>query len=56
MPNTDNIKRLIKFRKSAEEIREQAGMEGMLSLKQDGILKVLAGLTDIHQVRAATGA
>ena len=56
MLNTDNIKKLIKFRKSAEEIREQATMEGMLSLKQDGILKVLAGLTDIHQVRAATGA
>ena len=56
MLNTDKIKDLIKFRKSAEEIRQQATMEGMLSLKQDGIHKVLAGLTDIHQVRAATGA
>jgi hypothetical protein len=25
---------------------------GMLTLKQDGILKALHGLTDIHEVRA----
>jgi len=56
MLSTDNLRTLIKFRKSAEEIREQAVKDGMFSLKQDGILKVLAGLTDIHQVRAATGA
>ncbi len=41
--------------KTVPDIRTQAVKEGMLSLKQDGILKVLDGFTDIHQVRAATG-
>jgi type II secretory ATPase GspE/PulE/Tfp pilus assembly ATPase PilB-like protein len=26
-------------------------VDGMTSLKQDGILKVLQGLTDLHEVR-----
>ncbi len=55
MINSDGLKKLIKFRKPTDEIRAQAVKEGMLSLKQDGILKVLGGLTDIHQVRTATG-
>jgi type II secretory ATPase GspE/PulE/Tfp pilus assembly ATPase PilB-like protein len=29
--------------------------EGMLSLKQDGMLKVLDGHTDMDQVRAVSG-
>jgi type II secretory ATPase GspE/PulE/Tfp pilus assembly ATPase PilB-like protein len=36
-------------------LRLQAKEEGMLSLKQDGILKVLRGLTDMPQVRAVAG-
>ncbi len=56
MVSSEGLKRMIKYRKTTDEIRSQAVQEGLLSLKQDGILKVLSGLTDIHQVRAATGA
>ncbi len=31
--------------------RDQAIADGMTTLKQDGILKCLQGLTDIHEVR-----
>lgn len=48
---TDEIKNLIKKKPEAEEIRQRAIIEGMTSLKQDGILKVFQHLTDIHEVR-----
>lgn len=48
---TDSIKNLIKKKMPTEVIREQALADGMTTLRQDGILKVLAGLTDIHEVR-----
>lgn len=48
---TDEIKNLIKKKPEAEEIRQRARIEGMTSLKQDGILKVFQHLTDIHEVR-----
>lgn len=55
MLNSDGIKKMIKFKRPTEEIRAQATEEGMLSIKQDGIIKLLMGVTDIHQVRAAGG-
>jgi type II secretory ATPase GspE/PulE/Tfp pilus assembly ATPase PilB-like protein len=55
MVNSSGIKNQIKRRKPTEEIRAQAVTEGMLSLKQDGMMKVLLGLTDMDQVRAASG-
>ncbi len=55
MINSSGIKDQIKRRKPTEEIREQAVSEGMLTLKQDGMMKVLQGLTDMDQVRAASG-
>lgn len=55
MINSSGIKHQIKHRKPTEDIRAQAVSEGMLSLKQDGMLKVLHGLTDMDQVRAAAG-
>lgn len=48
---TDILKNLIKHRADTDKIREQAASDGMTTLKQDGILKVLLGLTDIHEVR-----
>ena len=45
------LKSLIKRRADTDNIREQAVLDGMTSLKQDGILKVFQGLTDIHEVR-----
>ena len=55
MVNSSGIKNQIKRRKPTEEIRAQAVTEGMLTLKQDGMMKVLLGLTDMDQVRAASG-
>ena len=46
------LRRLIQTNARAEQL-QQAGMaEGMRTLRQDGILKVLAGLTSIEEVRA----
>lgn len=55
MVNSEGIKHHIKHRSQTEMIRNQATTEGMLTLKQDGMLKMLQGLTDMDQIRAATG-
>lgn len=47
----DPLKQLVKRRADTENIRSQAIQDGMTTLKQDGILKVLQGLTDISEVR-----
>jgi type II secretory ATPase GspE/PulE/Tfp pilus assembly ATPase PilB-like protein len=49
------VKRLIQTRATVSEIKAAAVAAGMRSLKQNGIEKVLQGLTDIHQVRAVCG-
>jgi type II secretory ATPase GspE/PulE/Tfp pilus assembly ATPase PilB-like protein len=49
--NTDEIKKLIERHKTVEIIREKAIEEGMRTLLQDGILKVLQGRTDFMHVR-----
>lgn len=48
---TNTLKSLIRRRADTDIVREQAARDGMTTLKQDGILKVLRGLTDIHEVR-----
>ncbi len=48
---TDAIKLLIQNRAKVDDIRAQAQSDGMTTLKQDGIEKVLAGLLDLQQVR-----
>ncbi|GLI37188.1 hypothetical protein GHYDROH2_06890 [Geobacter hydrogenophilus] len=48
---TDSLRSLIKKRSETELIRRLAMDEGMTTLRQDGILKVFQGLTDIHEVR-----
>jgi type II secretory ATPase GspE/PulE/Tfp pilus assembly ATPase PilB-like protein len=48
---TNDLKSLIKRRADTDHIREQAARDSMATLKQDGILKVLYGFTDIHEVR-----
>ncbi len=48
---TNPLKSLIKRRADTDHVREQASRDGMTTLKQDGIRKVLFGLTDIHEVR-----
>jgi type II secretory ATPase GspE/PulE/Tfp pilus assembly ATPase PilB-like protein len=48
---TPRLRGLIKRRSDTDSVREQAILDGMTTLKQDGILKVFKGLTDIHEVR-----
>ena len=50
---TPEMRRMMLRRASAAELRGYAMKNGMLTLKQDGIEKVLTGDTDLHEVRAA---
>ena len=49
---SDDMKRMIQKRASVEDMRNKAMAEGMTTLLQDGIVKVLRGHTDFQQVRA----
>jgi type II secretory ATPase GspE/PulE/Tfp pilus assembly ATPase PilB-like protein len=49
---TDEVKRLVQHRDTVENLRNQAIKDGMTTLLQDGIEKVLNGHTDFMQVRA----
>ena len=49
----DDLRILIQKKSPVGEIRDQSMKGGMLTLKQDGILKVLKGDTDLKQVRSA---
>ena len=50
---SDEMKTLIQNRAKTAEMTSLAKKEGMITLMQDGILKVLGGLTTYEQVRAA---
>ncbi len=52
MVGTDLIKKNIQEHARVAEMFATALDDGMRTLKQDGIEKVLSGITDIHQVRA----
>lgn len=48
---TPEIKRLIMEHAPVRQLAAQGMRQGMRTLKQDGIEKVLMGITDIHQIR-----
>jgi len=50
LPVSEKISSLILQRSSASEIEKVAREEGMITLKQDGYLKVLEGITTIDEV------
>jgi type IV pilus assembly protein PilB len=51
----DKIQKIISEGESVEiKIREEAGNQGMVTMKQDGLLKVLAGLTTLSEVERIT--
>ena len=52
MVATDRIKRMLQERARMADLLTGALEDGMLTLKMDGIEKVLAGATDMKQVRA----
>ncbi len=49
---SDSIKKLIQAKARPAELLIQAKEEGLTTLVQDGIIKVLEGLTDFKQVQA----
>jgi type II secretory ATPase GspE/PulE/Tfp pilus assembly ATPase PilB-like protein len=51
MEGTAEIKSRIKKQANSEVLFEQGVKDGMTTLKQDGILKIFQGLTDISEVR-----
>ena len=50
--STDAVKKLIQEKARVADVLALALNENMRTLKQDGIEKVLQGITDMHQVRA----
>ena len=54
MPITPALRELILDRASTSEIRKQAQKEGMLTLRQDGLVKVQKGITTIEEVLRET--
>lgn len=52
LEGSEEVRRLIRAGRPAEEIRQLAQREGMRSLMQDGIAKVLQGKTNLKQVVA----
>jgi type II secretory ATPase GspE/PulE/Tfp pilus assembly ATPase PilB-like protein len=51
---TPEVRRCIQKRTEADEVGRAARHAGMVTLKQDGIRKVLQGLTDLREVLAIT--
>jgi len=47
---TDQLGQLILTKPSEAQIEEEAERQGMLKMKQDGILKVLEGITSLEEV------
>jgi type II secretory ATPase GspE/PulE/Tfp pilus assembly ATPase PilB-like protein len=54
LPLNEPIRKLILARASSQQIKQQAVSSGMLTLRQDGITKVLAGLTTLSEVIRVT--
>ena len=50
MPVTEKLSKLIVEKAAASDIQKQAMEEGMLSMKQDGYVKVLEGVTSMDEV------
>jgi len=47
---SQEIAKMILERSTAEDIERQAKKEGMITMKQDGYLKALEGITTIEEV------
>ena len=47
---TEDIERLIIERRSTEDVKKTAVMQGMVPLRGDGLRKVAAGMTSLEEV------
>ncbi len=52
---TPNIEKIILKNISSSEIRKAIRDDGMISMKEDGILKALEGITSLEEIRRVTG-
>jgi type IV pilus assembly protein PilB len=50
MPITEEVERLVIERRSTEDVQKTAIMQGMLTLRDDGLRKVRAGHTSIEEI------
>jgi type IV pilus assembly protein PilB len=53
---SEAIQQLVIKRATSSEIQEQAQREGMVTMRQDGFLKALAGETTIKEVNRVASA
>ena len=51
LTGTDEMKKLIQLQAKMEDLRGQAVVDGMTTLKQDGVDKIFGGICDLLQVR-----
>jgi type IV pilus assembly protein PilB len=54
MPVSETLRDMILKAASTAEIREQAQRDGMKTLRQSGLMKVLEGVTTIEEVLRVT--
>jgi type IV pilus assembly protein PilB len=54
MDVSENIQKLIVNRSTSTEIQKQAVAEGMITMRQDGYLKALQGITTLEEVNRVT--
>lgn len=54
MPTSGTIRRMILDRASSDELRKRAIQEGMLTLRQDALIKLKKGITTIEEVLRET--
>ncbi len=54
MPITPELRELILNRASTTEIRHMAVKQGMLTLRDDGLIKVAKGVTTVEEVLRET--
>jgi type II secretory ATPase GspE/PulE/Tfp pilus assembly ATPase PilB-like protein len=52
---TPNIEKIILQNTSSSEIMEAARKDGMTTMREDGILKALQGITSLEEIRRVTG-
>ncbi|MEK7565688.1 MAG: type II secretion system protein GspE, partial [Patescibacteria group bacterium] len=50
LPVSEKIGKMVLERASADEVEHEAVVEGMVTLKQDGYLKVVEGITTLEEV------
>jgi len=51
---TENLRKIISYGFNIQDLKEEMERQGMITMKQDGFLKVLEGLTTIEEVLRAT--